>query len=556
MSASAAAVPSETEVAPPLREGIPTKVDLFGVQVTPVGPHEAVSVVMGWARERRAASVDFLGAHGVSLAQRDGDYKRRLNQIDLMVCDGQPIRWALNRFHKAGVPERVYGPATTLAVCRAAEAEGVPVYFYGSRTETLERLTTRLLEQFPKLKIAGAESPPFRALTEAERHATVDRINQSGAGVVFIGLGCPKQVQFATDTGDSIKAVQLCVGAAFDFLAGTLPMAPRWMQNAGLEWFYRLCREPRRLWKRYLVANSVFIALCLKRSVVKPRASSRQISESMKQVVARAIDAAHDADEHVPVGTTRVSVVVPMYNEAECASALVASLRDLAERMNAQFQFEFILVDDGSTDDTVARLRQETAGQANFSIVEHGVNRGIAAAIHTGLGAARNEIVVSIDSDLSYDPALMPDMIALLGPGVDLVTASPYHSGGGVEDVPRWRLRLSQLASRLYGMACGERLTCYTSCYRVYRRSAAAPLELKNDGFVGIAELLWKIIDQGGGVEEHPAVLRGRVAGQSKMRVVRAGVNHVRHMASIVGQRAVGRVKRWGAPRRRRSKRS
>jgi dolichol-phosphate mannosyltransferase len=148
----------------------------------------------------------------------------------------------------------------------------------------------------------------------------------------------------------------------------------------------------------------------------------------------------------------------------------------------------------------------------------------------------------------------MPEMIARLTPGVDLVTASPYHEAGDVRDVPRWRLGLSRFASRLYGVACGERLTCYTSCYRVYRRSKAAPLHLKNDGFVGIAELLWKIIDQGGVVQEHPAVLRGRVAGQSKMRVVRAGLNHVRHMASIVGQRAVGRVKRRGAPPRRRHK--
>jgi dolichol-phosphate mannosyltransferase len=228
-----------------------------------------------------------------------------------------------------------------------------------------------------------------------------------------------------------------------------------------------------------------------------------------------------------------VSVVVPMFNERQCVSALVASLLELEQSFADRFEFEFVLVDDGSGDDTVVLLEEAVAGCKNFAVVRHAANRGIAAAIHTGIRAARHEVVVSMDCDLSYAPATMADMIDRLTPGVDLVTASPYHFEGAVEDIPRWRLRLSRLASRLYGWACRQKLSCYTSCFRVYRRSVVAPIELKNEGFVGVAELLWKVIDEGGRVAEHPAVLRSRLAGASKMRVFRAGVGHLRLIARI-----------------------
>jgi dolichol-phosphate mannosyltransferase len=229
-----------------------------------------------------------------------------------------------------------------------------------------------------------------------------------------------------------------------------------------------------------------------------------------------------------------VSVVVPMFNERDCATTLIASLSELEQSFADRIRYEFVLVDDGSTDDTVDQLVKTIAGRENFTIVRHAVNRGIAAAIHTGIRAARHEVVVSMDCDLSYAPATMANMIELLAPGVDLVTASPYHFEGSVEDIPHWRLRLSRLASRLYSLACRQKLSCYTSCFRVYRRSVVAPLELKNEGFVGVAELLWKVIDEGGRVAEHPAVLRARQAGASKMRVFRAGLGHLRLIARIV----------------------
>jgi exopolysaccharide biosynthesis WecB/TagA/CpsF family protein len=257
-AASAAAAPAPHDPAADLR-----KVDLFGVQVNLVDPQQTLDAIMHWARDRRPALVDFMGVHGLTHAQRQPDYKRRLNEFDLVACDGQPIRWALNHWYSAGIAQRVYGPAMTLEVCRAAAEQDVSVYFYGSRVEVLDRLTARLSEKFPNLKIAGAESPPFRRLSSAERRDTIARINASGAGVVFLGLGCPKQEEFATDCRGRIQAVQLCVGAAFDLHAGMVKMAPRWMQNAGLEWFYRVCKEPRRLWRRYLVGNTQFLRMCL-----------------------------------------------------------------------------------------------------------------------------------------------------------------------------------------------------------------------------------------------------------------------------------------------------
>lgn len=245
----------------------PPKADLFGVGVSLVDPAGALATIMAWARQRRPAIVDFMGVHGLTLAQRDARFAEALNRFDMVACDGQPVRWALNRWHAAGIAQRVYGPAMTIEACQAAAAQGLPVYFYGSRVEVLERLTARLSASIPGLKIAGAESPPFRALTDAEKRDTVERINSSGAALVFIGLGCPKQETFAAEHRAGIRAVQLCVGAAFDIHAGLAPMAPRWMQNAGLEWLYRLGREPRRLWRRYLVGNAQFLRLCLVRTL-------------------------------------------------------------------------------------------------------------------------------------------------------------------------------------------------------------------------------------------------------------------------------------------------
>ncbi|MCA9237909.1 MAG: glycosyltransferase family 2 protein [Planctomycetales bacterium] len=239
-----------------------------------------------------------------------------------------------------------------------------------------------------------------------------------------------------------------------------------------------------------------------------------------------------------------LSVVVPMFNESDCVAPLMAGLQQVEDELGDRFHLEFLLVDDGSADDTVARVEAAAGERSHYVVLRHDQNRGIAAAIETGLRAATYDVVASIDCDGSYDLAELEPMTRLLADGVDMVTASPYHPQGGVDNVPAWRLRISQLATRMYGVAMGRRMTCYTSCYRVYRRPAVVNLPVQSAGFVGVAELMCRLIASGGAVVEHPARLRSRVAGHSKMRVARASLGHLRLMASLFGSRFVPRRQR------------
>jgi exopolysaccharide biosynthesis WecB/TagA/CpsF family protein len=174
--------------------------------------------------------------------------------------DGQPVRWALNLLYGALLADRVYGPTLTLEVLRGCAAEGLPVYLYGSTAETLDRLVGRLVAMFPALKIAGTESSKFRPAQPGEDVDIAERIRASGARVVLVGLGCPRQELFAYAMRPLIDAPLLAVGAAFDYHAGQLRRPPAWMQRYGLEWLWRLGLEPGRLWKRYLLLNPAYLA--------------------------------------------------------------------------------------------------------------------------------------------------------------------------------------------------------------------------------------------------------------------------------------------------------
>jgi N-acetylglucosaminyldiphosphoundecaprenol N-acetyl-beta-D-mannosaminyltransferase len=259
-------MPQAPPLSPPY-SGLPTKHNLFGVNVSETSYNEATDLIMQAARERRSMLVDHMPVHGLIEASQDPSLNKKLNQFDIVAPDGQPVRWALNRFYKTDLLDRVYGPELMLRLCRQAQEEGVSVYLYGSQPSVLERLQHNLIRQFPNLRIAGAESPPFRPLTPEEDEAAVDRINRSSAGLVFLGLGCPKQEHFAYDHRHQIKGVQLCVGAAFDFHAGLKTMAPSWMQRNGLEWAFRLMTEPARLWQRYLRTNSIFLFKFIQREL-------------------------------------------------------------------------------------------------------------------------------------------------------------------------------------------------------------------------------------------------------------------------------------------------
>jgi exopolysaccharide biosynthesis WecB/TagA/CpsF family protein len=248
----------------------PSKKDLFGVGVSATTYGDAVDSVIVAASEGRGGVATFLAVHGIVNAVLDEEYHQRLDRCQIVAPDGQPVRWALNFFQNTHLHERVYGPEIMRWVCQRCADEGLSIFLCGSTPQVLALLATRLLEMFPHLKIAGVESPPFRPMTSAENDALCDRINMAHPAVVFIGLGVPRQEIFADSNRDKIHAVQLCVGAAFDFLAGNKKVAPPFMQRRGLEWLFRLCQEPVRLWRRYLVTNSVFIWLVIYNVIKMP----------------------------------------------------------------------------------------------------------------------------------------------------------------------------------------------------------------------------------------------------------------------------------------------
>jgi exopolysaccharide biosynthesis WecB/TagA/CpsF family protein len=203
-------------------------------------------------------------------AVRDPEYAARLAALELVVADGQPVRWGLNALAGTGLRERVYGPALTLDLCARAAGAAVPLYLFGGTERILERLRKSLLDRFPGLAIAGSRPSRFRTLTDVERQQDLERIRESGARLVFVGLGCPRQEIWVYENRRELGMPCLGVGAAFEFLAGTQRQAPRWMQQGGLEWLFRLVREPRRLWRRYLLLNPAFV-LALARELAGAR---------------------------------------------------------------------------------------------------------------------------------------------------------------------------------------------------------------------------------------------------------------------------------------------
>ncbi len=223
---------------------------------------------------------------------------------------------------------------------------------------------------------------------------------------------------------------------------------------------------------------------------------------------------------------TPISVIVPCFNEEEGVVFLANNLIALRSDLSSQFDTEFVLVDDGSSDQTWSLLQKHFGDTPNTKLIRHEVNRGVSAAIMTGLQNSR-EIACSIDCDCSYDPSELRPMLKLLTADVDMVTASPYHPAGEVLNVPGWRLLLSRTSSALYRMVTGHKLHTFTACVRVYRRSSAVNVSLDNSGFLGVAELLGKMALADKKILEHPATLEVRIFGQSKMRVLQTIWGHL-----------------------------
>lgn len=218
----------------------------------------ALARLSAWAAHRESRYVCICNVHSVVTASQDMRFGHVVNSADMATPDGAPVAWLIRRL---GYVEqlRINGPDLMWRYCEGAQSRDEPMFFFGSTEETLSTLKTKLLSAFPNLKVAGMISPPFRIFTPEEDAAIVEEINASGAGVVWVSLGCPKQEIWMAAHRGRINAVMVGVGAAFDYHAGVTKRAPKWMQDYGLEWFYRLVSEPQRLWKRYLVTNTLFV---------------------------------------------------------------------------------------------------------------------------------------------------------------------------------------------------------------------------------------------------------------------------------------------------------
>lgn len=238
---------------------------VLGIPIARVTYDQAVSFAVDAAHRRESRIVSALAVHGVMTGVLDKAHRSRLRAFDMLTPDGQPVRWAADLFRadrmSDRLPDRVYGPQLTLELCAAAARSSLPIYLYGSRPETVNLMAANLSVRFPGLQIAGIRPSRFREATADEDADDIRHIHESGAGLVFVGLGCPRQEKWAYEHKGKINAVLVCVGAAFDFHAGTLPQAPTWMQRLGMEWLFRLIQEPTRLWRRYLFLNPAYLLL-------------------------------------------------------------------------------------------------------------------------------------------------------------------------------------------------------------------------------------------------------------------------------------------------------
>jgi N-acetylglucosaminyldiphosphoundecaprenol N-acetyl-beta-D-mannosaminyltransferase len=230
--------------------------NVLGVGVSALTLGEARDLIVGVRGKKGLGYVCLCTVNGVAEARRDPEFRRIFNESWLTTPDGMPIVWM-------GPPtvERVYGPDLMLAVCDAGRSKGLRHYFYGGKPGVAEELASRLSSRFPGLQVAGTFCPPFRDLTNEELVRLRAEVAAAGPDIIWVGLGTPKQERFMAGPGSTLGAALLIgVGAAFDFHSGRVRQAPRWIRQIGLEWLFRLCAEPRRLARRYLTTNPLFIA--------------------------------------------------------------------------------------------------------------------------------------------------------------------------------------------------------------------------------------------------------------------------------------------------------
>ena len=239
------------------------KVNVLGIDYAVVDYDSASDLIIAAARQRKSFSVFALPVHGIVENHADPEMRFATETADLIVPDGQPVRWCMNHFHKTGLTDRVYGPLLTLHVLAKANPLSLRVFLYGGKSEqTLEKFSDFIREKYPNVVICGAyreEHPDGDTLT-------AEMVNEKQPHLLLVGRGCPQQEKWIANKQGKIESAMMAVGAAFSFHAGEISQAPQWMQDRGLEWFHRLTAEPKRLWKRYLVTNAMFIyMLCQKK---------------------------------------------------------------------------------------------------------------------------------------------------------------------------------------------------------------------------------------------------------------------------------------------------
>lgn len=241
----------------------PSSQSVIGFSVAALPFDQQIALLLQWAKTCASKVICVANVHMLIEGYQNPAFANVLREADLLTPDGMPLVWMLKL---AGIAhqDRVAGLDILTAICRAVPEQGISVFFLGSQQGILDRIKVRLEKEFPNLKIAGMEPLPFRPLTAAENEVVLQRLNESGAGVVFVSLGCPKQETWMVQNKGKVHAVMIGLGGAFPVYAGLHKRAPHLIRSAGLEWLYRLVQEPRRLWRRYWSTIPLFIWLASK----------------------------------------------------------------------------------------------------------------------------------------------------------------------------------------------------------------------------------------------------------------------------------------------------
>lgn len=250
-------------------EEIPVE-NVIGVPVSALSLKKQIDKMIEWAKARKSRSVCIANVHMLIEAHRNPQFEQVLREADLVAPDGMPLVWMLKLLGVRG-QDRVAGLDVLAGLCEASSQEGVSIYFVGSQQEILDRMRVRLEQEYPKLKIAGMEPLPFRPLTSSEDEKLMEKLEQSGAGIVLISLGCPKQERWMAEHKGKVKGVMVGLGGAFPVYAGILKRAPVIVRVSGFEWLYRLIQEPQRLWRRYSSTIPVFMWLAFKQLLTMPK---------------------------------------------------------------------------------------------------------------------------------------------------------------------------------------------------------------------------------------------------------------------------------------------